>query len=247
MMFKKQAFTVLLTVSTPSGIYYIYLKKNLNNCIFPLWFWEVYCFLRFSFLFFFLFFVVWRAGAPKYSDPDIKEDFTQRAIFFFHNAEPSRWIKISIAIVKSNSNDMGPSPWTQKPALKNVIFASHGVGNGNLCPLYCRRGWHKRRKIYSFALGILYDNQRRRRQNSVVPHNNTAIQEGRSAQWRDLYLRIIIFSALSMKCVKTRELPDILWRVNYVIFFPGYFEKVFEIRMKTHALLCWESIFLTPP
>lgn len=40
----------------------------------------------------------------------------------------------------------GPSPWTQKPALKNVIFASHGVGNGNLCPLYCRRGRHKGEK-----------------------------------------------------------------------------------------------------
>lgn len=41
---------------------------------------------------------------------------------------------------------MGPSPWTQKPALKNVIFASHGVGNGNLCPLYCRRGQYKEEK-----------------------------------------------------------------------------------------------------
>lgn len=246
MMFKKQAFTVLLTVSTPSGIYYIYLKENLNNCIFPLWFWEVYCFLRFPFFSFFVFRGLTR-WSTKIFRSRLQRRFHTKSHFFFHNAEPSRWIKISIAIVKSNSNDMGPSPRTQKPALKNVIFASHGVGNGNLCPLYCRRGWHKRRKIYSFALGILYDNQRRRRQNSVVPHNSTAIQEGRSAQWRDLYLRIIIFSALSMKCVKTRELPDILWRVNYVIFFPGYFEKVFESRMKTHALLCWESIFLTPP
>lgn len=41
---------------------------------------------------------------------------------------------------------MGPSPWTQKPALKNVIFASHGVGNGNLCPLYCRLGQYKEEK-----------------------------------------------------------------------------------------------------
>lgn len=65
---------------------------------------------------------------------------------FFHDGESSWWIKISIAIAKSNSNDMGPSPWTQKPALKNVIFASHGVGNGNLCPLYRRLEQHKEEK-----------------------------------------------------------------------------------------------------
>lgn len=72
----------------------------------------------------------------------------------------------------------GPSPWTQKPALKNVIFASHGVGNGNLCPLYCRRGRHKGGKIYSFAPVLLYDNQRRSRQNAVVPHNRPTMEGG---------------------------------------------------------------------
>lgn len=41
---------------------------------------------------------------------------------------------------------MGPSPWTQKTALKNVIFASHGVGNGNLCPLCRRLGQYKEEK-----------------------------------------------------------------------------------------------------
>lgn len=81
----------------------------------------------------------------QYSDPDFKEHFVQR-LLFFHDGESSWWIKISMAIAESNSNDMGPSPWTQKPALKNVIFASHGVGNGNLCPLYCRRGQNKGEK-----------------------------------------------------------------------------------------------------
>lgn len=42
----------------------------------------------------------------------------QRAIFFSYDGESSWWIKISKAIAKSNSNDMGPCPWTQKPRSK---------------------------------------------------------------------------------------------------------------------------------
>lgn len=144
---------------------------------------------------------------------------------------------------------MGPSPWTQKPVLKNVIFASHGVGNGNLCPLCCRRGWYKRRKIYSFAPGLLYDNQRRHRQNSVVPHNRIASKRAEVVNG-DLYLRIIIFLAPCMKCVKTRELDYLIDElINY--FFPLFgTEKVLENRMKTHArsvVLGKVFFFLHPP
>lgn len=206
-MFKTSVKIFLLMWSSPSGNYNHFW--NLNHCYFPP------CDFKWTPVFQVL---VWRAGAPKYSDPDFKVDFTQRAIFF-HDGESSWWIKISIAIVKSNSNDMGPSPWTQKPALKNVIFASHGVGNGNLCPLCCRRGWYKRRKIYSFAAGLLYDNQRRHRQNSVVPHNRIASKRAEVVNG-DLYLRIIIFLAPCMKCVKTQELDYLIDElINYFFSF----------------------------
>lgn len=51
----------------------------------------------------------------------------------------------------------------------------------------------------------------------------------------DLYLRIIIFLAPCMKCVKTRELDYLIDElINY--FSPLFgTEKVLENRMKTHA------------
>ena len=127
----------------------------------------------------------------QYSDPDFKERRAQRAIFF-HDGESSWWIKISKAMAKSNSNDMGPSPRTEKRALKNVIFASHGVGNGNLCPLYWRRGQYKEEK-YILLLRAYFTTIKGEAPETQLSHTiiDSHCNRARAAQW--IKLTIIIF------------------------------------------------------
>lgn len=85
---------------------------------------------------------------------------------------------------------MGPSPWTQKPALKNVIFASHGVGNGNLCPLYCRRGQYKEEK-YILLLQAYFTTIKGEAAETQLSHTIIDLHCKRAAQW--IHLTIIIF------------------------------------------------------
>lgn len=86
-----------------------------------------------------------------YNIPDFKEHFAQKSHFFATTVNPHGELRFLKQWPSQTQMIWGQVRGFKRPALKNVIFASHGVGNGNLCPLCCRPEKYKEGKNIFFC------------------------------------------------------------------------------------------------
>lgn len=83
----------------------------------------------------------------------LQREFCTKKHFFLHDGESSWWIKISIVRAKSNSNDMGPSPWPPRRLWRMQLACWLPMGSElcNLCPFYSAGEMAVKNKIYSLG------------------------------------------------------------------------------------------------